>query len=171
MPTLRRDTDGPWENKSESVRLDLTALQESISSLSRVGVSVYRTKEQSVPNNTWVRVGFNQVDGEDLAHIWQGDFRLIVPVAGRYSLIFQTPYSSSGSGDFYAKVSVNNLDVQGSGHVFSAATAASLTFGVTRSYNLGDIISVLVLQNSGGLLTIGSTASAFYIRASFDQVM
>jgi len=150
----------------------LDAIQEALGYITAF-VGLYRSAVQSIPNNTWTSVSFDQ-EFQDIGDYHEGvtnPTRITVSAAtaGHQLVTFRALFAVAGGGDRQARVLKNGVDVVGFSLLIPGDPANPIDIQhlfPVFSIAPDDYFELQVWQNSGGAidLTGGTTGSTFFVK-------
>lgn len=140
---------------------DLTYLKAQTDALGASAVKLNRTSAQSIPDNTWTAVTWNNQIG-DLGGYWSSGTDIVVPSdfpAGVSTYFYDVPvvavFATNATGSRGVRTLLNGTVVEQYSIGAPSADPAVLSFP-TSIFEVAeaDVITVEVLQNSGGALNL-----------------
>lgn len=138
---------------------------------------VYHTATQSVPTSTEVLLSYNSERGDtdNIHDTATNNSRLTCKTAGRYFVSAHVEWSPNSSGQRSIRFRKNGSDVTGAYGPYgtdSPVASPDAGFGqVHAAFDLvvGDYLEVIVWQNSGSTLTIGTSGAVSYRGCEFQM--
>lgn len=129
--------------------------------------SGYRSSVQSIPNSAPTRVSFDAELYDDNANFNVATGQYTVPTSGLYIVDATIAMSTSGSGITYCAVFNGASEVKrGNQYSLNVPTPSPTVAGQLKC-TAGDVLSVIVFQNSGGALNTFSGAPFVFFDVAF----